>query len=458
MKPAKTSPDPGSRTVPVRAELADAVRAVAATAAFTARPEHMSPDALEQEPELNEGAWDLARGVALRALGLPGAPSAAEVRTSAAAQMEVIRDLSEDAALSMAGAAPEAIPEHLLAEATGVIRNAALEYTDHEMLLGTHAEEGLVLAASPVTRAQAYVWTLGPLYERLEAWVQGDELLALERMAAHWWFTRYTPERRKQDHEFARGVREQEFSLVARPCMALDGQSVLEFLAEDDDLDEFPPKRRHMAMQLLESEVGFWEVAERDGADAVFRSPLDGARYRVVEHAPDQRYDPGMIVAGRLIPFGDGTWLRSPGAIVFSATDPGQARLLAGALGGHTGNLPPEAKVEMVITTLAGRTRLPRSVLPAPGTREAREMLERLAELMRETGFTEELAADDLPPDLDLSLLPPGGTVVNYQVDAVLGEWMTALSALARKGEARIGAKRKKGGSKGKGKAQRRRR
>jgi hypothetical protein len=454
MKPAKTSPDPGSRTVPVRGELADTVHAIAATALFM---DYASAVSVELADVLAAGAESLAHAVVLRVLGRD-APPVEATRGMVAAQVELLRELAGDTGAPVPATLAD-VPPDVLGDVTATLRDAALEWADHEMLLGTHPEDGLVLIASPVTAAQAHVWTLGPMYERIEKWVAGDDLWIMERRAAHWWFERWTPPGRMEEHLFARGVREQEFALVDRPFLALDDRTAIEHLADTEELDDFPPKQRHMATKLLESEVGVWEVVERQGVDAVLRAPLDGRLFRVREHAPEEHYGAGSLALGRLIPFGDGTWLRSPGAVFFVADSPFQARALAEALGPGTGDLPDVVKIEMLISTLAAgrKLRLPREVRPAPSAADAGDILEEMQELMLEAGLTREVTRDELPPDVDRSRLPDEGPFFIHDVDFVVADWLTELGKLVRKGQTRR-ERRQKGGKGRKGKAGRRRR
>lgn len=428
---------PSPRIVPVRGELADAVHAICATRVFLSRPERLSEDALEQASELMEGARDLARGVVLRALDHADAPSVAEVRASAGAQVEVLRDLAEAAAPSLVPASPDAVPADALGEAAALLLVAGLEHAEHDALLATEPEQGLVLVTGPVTRARCFVQLLEPLYDWIEEWVLDDELLSFERAAARWWFAQWTPPRRGDEHEFARGVREQEFALVARPFLGLDDRTAVEFLADAGELDDFPPKQRHLAVQLAESVPGLWEVVERDGDRTVLRSPLDGERFTVVEHAPEHGYVPGMLAAGRLIPFGDGTWLRSPGTVFLAEPEAGSAREFAEVVLGESIDVPPEARIEMLITTAAARTPLPRTPRPAPGVREAAEILERLRVALLEAGLAEEMPDDEVPPEVARAAAGAPGPIYDFQVDMVMGEWMAALAALALKGVAR---------------------
>jgi hypothetical protein len=444
-----------SKLVPVRGEIADVVHAIAATAMIM---DHASAVPAEVEDTLAELAEGLAHAVVLHALGRVVAPSAV-TRKMAAGQVELLHELAGELGVRLPATLAD-VPTEVLGEATTLLRNAALEYADHEMLLGTHPEDGLVLFVSPVTAAQAYVWTLGPMYERIEKWVAEDELRIMERAAAQWWFSRWAPPGRMEEHVFARGVREQEFALVDRPFLALDDRTAIEHLADTGELDDFPPKQRHMAMQLLESVVGVWEVLERDGDESVFRAPLDGKLYRVREHAPEHRVEAGSLALGRLIPFGDGSWLRSPGAVFFPADSPGQARDLAEALDPDTGSLPDVAKIEMLVSTLAStaRPRFPREVRPAASAADAEEILEEMQRLMLEAGLTREVARDELPPEVDRSRLPDDEPFFIHSVDFVVGDWLTEMGKLVRKGQARR-ERRQKGSGKGrKAKPGRRRR
>jgi hypothetical protein len=451
MKTSKQEPE----LVPVRGEIADVVYAIAATAIIM---DQVFAVPVEVEDTLTALAESLAHSVVLHALGRAVAP-AEVMREMGAAQVEHLRDLAGQMGVRLPATLADVSTE-VLSEATALLRNTALEYAEHEMLLGTHAEDGLVLFVSPVTEVQAYVWTLGPMYERIEKWVLDDDLRIMERGAAHWWFSRWAPPGRMEEHLFAREVREREFALVDRPFLALDDRTAIEHLADTGELDAFPPKQRHMAMQLLESEVGVWEVLERDGDESVFRAPLDGRLYRVREHAPEHRVEAGSLALGRLIPFGDGTWLRSPGVVFFPADSPGQARTLAQAIGPDTGPLPDVAKIEMLISTMAtgGKPKFPREVRPAASAADAAEMLEEMHRLMREAGITREVMRDELPPEVDRSKLTDEGPFFVHAVDFVVGDWLTELGKLARKGQARR-ERRQKGSGKGrKGKSGRRRR
>jgi hypothetical protein len=447
-KPAHSDPDPGPRLVPVRDELADAVHALGATAVFLDRIEDFGEEAAFQEGEILEGAHDLARGVVLRGFNGGDAPSAAEVRASASAQLEVLRDLAEESA-SLLPASLEDVSTDDLGVVSALLREAGLEHMELDVMLATERERGLVLTGVPVTTAQAHVWLLEPLYEWLEGWVAGDPLLTLERAAARWYFERWTPAGRRRDHEFARGVREQEFSLVDRPFLGLGDLTALEAMQEEGELDELPDRQRALAHGLMRSVAGVWEVRSREGEEVVAASPLDGATYRVCEHAPDTHYGPGALLLGRLIPRRGGSWLRSPGALVVPDPAPGTAEALARVLDPEAGDLPDAILVEAMITGMTAGTELPRPVAPAPGPREAAEVLQLLPPLLLDAGIAQEIEVDDLPPEVDRSRLPEG-PFYDYELDPVMAEWIGALGEMAAGASAAGEKEKRKGGAKAK--------
>ena len=57
---------------------------------------------------------------------------------------------------------------------SGALREQALEHHDAEVLVATDGSGANLLYAAPVRVQQAYVWLLGPLYEKVEAWVRED--------------------------------------------------------------------------------------------------------------------------------------------------------------------------------------------------------------------------------------------------------------------------------------------
>ena len=339
--------------------------------------------------------------------------------------MELAELLGEDAP------GPDHTPDpEDLGFATRALREQALDRHTAEMMVGTHQDGGHVLITHPVSLQQAHVWLLDALYEKAEAWMQADPLTAAERAASAWWFSRWRTDRPLAGDEFARGVREQEFSLVERPLVG-EGLSPMRLLVEEELLGGVGPRQLHMARQLGSSVVGVWNVESRSGARTELASALDGQRYEVREHASeaDNAYKKGFVLAGRLIPFGDGTWLRSPGAFLVSYGErSGQvARAMAEALEERRELMPPEPLLEATIHSLYGTRGLPRVVPPAGSPDQAAEAARTLTLLLRATGIAR-------PVERSASRLPdlPGTEVLEYDVDVVLGEYMHALMQTSR--------------------------
>ncbi|MBV9774211.1 MAG: hypothetical protein JO040_09695, partial [Gemmatimonadetes bacterium] len=282
------------------------------------------------------------------------------------------------------------------------------------------------------------------LYDRLEAWVEEEDLLSLERTASSWWFSRWCPPRPMRGGEFAQGVREQEFSLVEWPLASLE-RTAVECLAEEGEL---PPRQQHLAEQLRESFVGVWEVRATDDVDTLLASPLDGRTYPVREHAPEVGYRVGAVAMGRLIPFGDGTYLRSPGMLFTGPAEPEFARPLAGVLEKAPQSLPPAAVLEAVVSRVFGQADVPREVKPARNAKEAKELLAELRPLLEEAGMARRITLDELAPEVDRSQLSPDAELYDYELDTVLYEWIQALGEMARGTES--GGKRAPKSTKGK--------
>src|SRR5687767_10074550 len=110
-----------------------------------------------------------------------------------------------------------------LGDAAAIIREVGLD-RDLDCHLGSEPDGGGVIVSAPIPPATAHVWLLDRLFQRAEMFVLGDEVLTHERMAAAWYFSRWSVGGRGLDREamaFTRNVREQEWTLVERETMAL---------------------------------------------------------------------------------------------------------------------------------------------------------------------------------------------------------------------------------------------
>ncbi len=431
------------RTIPLEGGLARAVYALAAGFQFRTSD---WPDEVDDEWPVYESGVLLARGIVDAALGAPRAPADAALARAADAHAARVAELARERQphpFSVEGYQPDGDD---LGLTTGALREQALEHHDAEVLVATLVTGENVLLAGPVSVQQAHVWLLGPLYEKVEAWVREDPVTSLERDASAWWFSRWRGPRPMTGDEFAGVVREQEFTLVDRSLCVM-GDSPVEHLVNEGLLRGVGPRQRHMAAQLIHSEVGVWTVESRTEDRAVFVSPLDGARYEVREHAgiADTGYGPGFVALGRLIPFGDGTWLRSPGTFLVSYGERGvaMAHSLADGLRTQRGDLPLAAAIEFAMHQLAGVRKLPRAVPPAPTPDDAADDGRTVTMLLREAGLARPVDPTSARA-ARLMAQNPGTEILEYDVDVVLAEYMSALFQQGLKSKAVRDVKRRR--------------
>ena len=225
-----TTPDNNLRVWPLDglpASMLDAIVSGLATLRSTVPRSAAAPAAIDLiAAEAPEGAV-IAQTTRLLALGLidemvgasgrpsqftRGAPDELEALTRAAASFHV------SAAQRQAA----------LGDADAIIREVGLEH-DLDCHLATGRDGRDVIASIPIPRATAHVWLLDRLFQRAEMFVLGDEVLAYERMASAWYFSRWSVGGRGLDREsmaFTRNVREQEWSLVEQNNPANDQEAV----------------------------------------------------------------------------------------------------------------------------------------------------------------------------------------------------------------------------------------
>jgi hypothetical protein len=386
------------------------------------------PDEAAVDWPVYDSGVRLAGRVVDAAAGAPDAPGDGALADAARAHYGHVAELRRDCGMQpvpLDAYDPEA---ETLGLVSAALREQALEHHTAETMVATDTGGGRLLATMPVSVEQAHVWLSGALYEKVEAWVEEDPLIYAERAAAAWWLSRWRGSRPLAGDDFAQGVREQEFSLVERPLRCL-GASPVEHLVEESLLSGIGPRQQHMAAQLLQSQAGVWTVKARKDGRALLLNPADGTQYEVREHATprDNAYGPGFVALGRLIPFGDGTWLRSPGMFMMSFGDRSAAlaRDLAAGLAVQVEHMPVEGALEAAAHTLAGIRGLPRAVPPAPTPDDAASLGREITSLLREAGIAR--PAD--PGSAPAMRLSGGraGEVLEYDVDLVLGEYIHAV-------------------------------
>jgi hypothetical protein len=408
--------------------------------ALTAGLELMSsdwPDEDSADWPVYDSGLRLARQIAHAAVGQAGAPDDAALRDAARAHYEHVSDLRHECLMEAVLLDDYQPAKDVLGFTSAVLREQTLEHHTTEIVVGTDADGRRLLATMAVSVQQAHVWLSGALYEKVEAWAARDPLISLERRASAWWLDRWRSARPLPGDEFARGVREQEFSLVDRPLRCLH-VSVMEHLLEEGLLRRIGPRQQHMAAQLLESHTGVWTVEERTEGRAVLVAAWDNARYEVREHAgtSDNPYRPGFLAVGTLIPFGDGTWLRSPGMLMTSFGRDGRrvARKLMQDIASLSERMPVAAVLEAAMHTFAGVRGLPRTVGPVSTPDEAANMAREVTALLRASGIAQPAAPESAMAQ-HLSRTH-GGEVLEYDTDIPLGEYLQALFQQSMKSRA----------------------
>lgn len=432
----------GMQMVPLEGGLRLAVHALAAGLELLSSA---WPDEASLERPVYDSGVRLARHVADAAAGAPNALGDGALADAARAHYGRVEELRGDCGVEPVPLDAYAPTKDALGLVSAGLREQALEHHTAETLLATDRAGGHLLATMPVSVEQAHVWLSGVLYEKVEAWVEEDPLVYLERAASAWWLSRWRGSRPLAGDDFARGVREQEFSLVERPLRCM-GVSAMQYLVDEDLLRGVGPRQRHMAAQLLQSQAGLWTVKAREDGRAVLLAAWDGTEYEVREHATprDNAYGPGYVALGRLIPFGDGTYLRSPGMFMMSFGNRSDAiaRDLAGAMAAQAEHMPMEGVLEAAAHTLAGVRGLPRAVPPAPTPDDAASLGREITLLLREAGI-----ARPADPGFAAAMRLTGGTggeVLEYDADLVLAEYLHAVFQQSQKSRAVREARRRR--------------
>jgi hypothetical protein len=349
--------------------------------------------------------------------------------------------------------AVESVGTTALEEIAQRLRELGLEEADVSLHLVRDRDGSNGLAWHRIPPATAHVWLLGSLYDRVERSVEIDALLDLERRASRWWFLCLSAERRGEDYLFSQGVREQEWSLVDRPTLVTE-VPVMSAFCEQPFFPFLPARQQALARALRRSFVGVFTVRAPRGETQIFESLLDGRRYEVHEHNPQEtRYSAGALALGRLIPWEDGLHLRSPGMVIVPQPNPGMAPTIAEALGRIGDAMPAAAALEGAISAIVMGSKVPRKVRPAASRTEARELLDQLPELFEEYDLIEEPdledEEDEIPEEIRQIARQREVERTTYRVDAVMADWIRELNKLANtpapSGAAGGSKKRKRG-------------
>jgi hypothetical protein len=445
------------------AEMLDTIAsALTASRALVPRPDLFPADfdivACEDPETMALGAGVRAIAEALMAELVGGVPDFSRSPTSVAT-LGALRETLDSMAVRM----NRKRRDEALGDAAALIREIGLERYDLDCHLATThgADDGLVF--SPIPRATAHAWLLGRLLQRTEMFViEGDELLVMERRASAWYFDTWSVRGRHADGtEFTRTTREQEWSLVSRDSLALEEPFMMSLIG-DAMFAEIPPRQQRLATALQQSIVDVFEATAIDGRTLTARSIRDGITYRVHEHNDEVLRLRNVMLLGRLIPFEDGLWLRSPGTVALSRHGDEQASFLGEGLTRLGDALPTPIIIEAMISTIAFGGRVPRAIKPAGSARDARALLDKLHPALDDLGLREDLPLDQIPPELRAQAAGGDLQLAGYAVDQAMAEWMGALSAQADAGTPRESVTSKStdtnSGKKGRGRKRKRRR
>ena len=323
-----------------------------------------------------------------------------------------------------------------LDDAAPLFREIGLERHDLECHVQLAPDGGDVFVSTPIPRPTAYVSLLQRLFERAELFVLGDEFSAAERDASAWYFARWNAiaaansPMDREAAEFASSWREQEWSLVTRDTI-LDEDTVLVSLMNEPEFADVPPRQQQLANALQRSVVDAFEITAIDGSLMSARSCRDATEYRVHEHNPEATPLTGMVLLGRLIPFEDELWLRSPGAVMMLPADQSQIAAVGEALADAAERMPTPIAVEALIANAVYGATVPVEIKPVSSAKAARELFDEMVADLVELDLVVRTPAIDAPPELARLATSPDHEVVRFAVDDVMGEWLSALAAQA---------------------------
>jgi hypothetical protein len=394
--------------------------------------------------ELRQLSQDLLRHV----LGEDGPDDEALDQRASALRAAVRRALEEGGKSAEGLKRQKSERLRLLEEVASLLREVALELLGTDVALGIEKSGDARLVSEPVTSPAAHVRLLPRLFARLELSLLGHELLGLEREASRWWFEKWSVEATPAG-EFARRIREQEWSLAERGTLFMG--PVLDNYIGRGFAARLPDRQRRLAQALQASFPGIFVVRDRRNDIAVFQDVETSRRIEVHEHDSVLDYGEGWIGLGRLYAFDGPIHLRSPGMALLEGEDERLAARLGEAFRRGRRQLAPALALETLVSALTRDVKIPRTISPARSSTEARHLVERATNALSAVGLVED--TEGAPTD---SSTPAGAqprTTRRYKVDATMGQWLGDLLDLSEKaprpGQARAKASARKGKRKG---------
>jgi len=312
-------------------------------------------------------------------------------------------------------------------DAGRVIREIGLE-RDLLCILATERDDRPVIVVDHIASPVAYTWLIEDLFQRVEAFVDADENLGLERAASAWFFECWSEGSEDDDPsytDFSHMIREQEWSLVSRDTLSLDEPAIASF-AMDQKPDDVPLRQQRLATGYLRSSVGIFEMLAVDGPYVTVRDASNGQTHRYYEHNEETNPSPGLLILGRMIPIDEDMWLRSPGAVIIKSVADDYPAFLSKTLTGFCENLPTPIALEAVISIAIFRATVPVSRLPAPTIAAAHATLAAVDDMLEAIGVFDD--EDDVVMESVEQRNAAEFDRYQHRLDQSMADWIGALS------------------------------
>jgi hypothetical protein len=303
-----------------------------------------------------------------------------------------------------------------------------LERHNLQCILATDPDDKHVIVTDRIPSPLAHAWLIEYLFQRMEAFVEADENLSLERNASAWFFECWSQGVEDGDPaytDFPRRIREQEWSLVSRDTLSLE-EPVISSFTIDQEPDDVPPREQRLATAYSQSTVGIFEIVAVDGPTVTVRDADSGRTHRYYEHSEEADPYPGLLIVGRMIPVEDDLWLRSPGAMILRSRSDDFRNTLSASLTALCETLPTPIALEGLISTTVYSAKVPVPLLPAPTVTDARGALLEARETLENLGFFDEIGLPQTPQAM-LDQLESPLQEVGLGVDQPVAEWILAL-------------------------------
>jgi hypothetical protein len=243
-----------------------------------------------------------------------------------------------------------------------------------------------VLAWLPARPDTAFFIGLSKLYERVEFFTSLDRLAALERLAARWYFRRYTVQHPGGRFDQFQRSREQEWSLAARSSLAHRASFLDTFMEHHGD--RFTTEQKQQVARAVKQRVtGVFQVMKRYEDRSIVRNPLSDETFALREFNPEISYLEEDLILGSLLPVDRGFFLRSPGCVGARPVTPGGAVEWAGAWADTAKVEPPSIALEAVITTVFANATEPHEEPPFQSSAEARQAETNIFEALAAAGY-----------------------------------------------------------------------